>query len=280
LVVLILFVLPWPSRIAATGLLRSVEQFVVYAPSRAQLASLTVADGQAVKAGDLLIQLTSNELESRRRAAQARRDRSNWQASAGAFDVEQRAQWQVSQEQTITAQAELANIAADAVRYAPLAPFAGVLRDIDPDLRPGNWLGSSEALARLVATHEHQVIAYLDEDDVAQIARGNPARFYAEGLEGPFLPLEVTQINTDASRSLPELELSQVYGGNLLVREKRGVLYPEQAIYRVTFKVLAPLGSLQGHTWRGKVVVSGDWVSPGSRFVRTALSVFWREAGF
>jgi putative peptide zinc metalloprotease protein len=277
---LLLFVVPWPNRIAAMGLLRPIEQFVVYAPSRAQLETLPVADGQVVKAGDLLIQLTSNELESRRRAAQARRDRSNWQASAGAFDVEQRAQWQVSHEQTITAQAELANIAADAERYAPLAPFAGVLRDIDPDLRPGNWLGSSDALARLVATHEHQVIAYLDEDDVTQIARGNPARFYAEGLEGPFLPLEVIQINTDVSRSLPEIELSQMYGGSLLVREKKGVLYPEQAIYRVTFKVLAPLASLQGHSWRGKVVVSGDWVSPGARFSRTALSVFWREAGF
>ncbi len=280
LAAVLLLVLPWPSRIAATALLRPAEQLVVYAPPHAQVAALPVSEGSLVKAGTVLLQLTSAELEGRRKAAQAKCERLRWQASAGAFDSEQRAQWQVMQEQLVTAEAELANIEADAVRYAPVAPFDGMLRDIDPDLRPGTWLSPQEPLARLVSTRELQVVTFLDEDEVGLVTAGNRAHFYADGLEGPFLPLEVVRIDPDASRTLPEAELSSLYGGSILVREKKGLLYPERAIYRVTLKASALPGDLAGHAWRGKVVIAGSWSPPSWRFLRTALSLFWREAGF
>ena len=280
LAVFLLFVLPWPTRIASTGLLRPSEQFVVYAPPHAQVVDLPVSEGSLVKAGAPLLQLASFDLESRERAARAKFDRMRWQASAGAFDNEQRAQWQVLQEQLADANAELASIQADAIRYAPTAPFDGILRDMDPDLKPGAWISQQEPLARLVVEQNQQVVAFLNEEEVGWVARGNSARFYADGLEGPFVPLEVARIDPDASRTLPEAELSSLYGGNILVREKNGLLYPEQAIYRVTLKVTGSSGNLVGHTWRGKVVISGSWYAPGWRFLSAALSIFWREAGF
>ncbi|MFM2112072.1 MAG: hypothetical protein RLZZ271_732 [Pseudomonadota bacterium] len=278
--VLLLFVLPWPSRLSSSAMLRPAEPFVIYAPPRAQLVSLPIKEGQAVKAGTVLMEMGSLELESRRQAALARQERSHWLATAGAFDAEQRAQWQVSLELSATAEAELANINADAARYSPVAPFDGVFREIDPDLKPGEWLTAREPLGRLIPSTGHQVVAYFDEENVRLIEKGQSARFYADGIEGPFLRLEVVQINTDVSRILPEMELSHVYGGSLLVREKRGQYYPEQAVYRVTFRALDPLQSLSDHSWRGKVVVSANWASPGARFVRAVVNVFWREAGF
>ena len=41
-------------------------------------------------------------------------------------------------------EADLAALRADAQRYAPTAPFPGILRDVPPDLRPGAWLVSLE----------------------------------------------------------------------------------------------------------------------------------------
>jgi len=280
LLALLLFVLPWPTRIAVTGLLRPAEQFVVYAPPHAQVMEMPVAEGSRVKAGTLLFRLASFDLESRERAAQAKYERMRWQASTGAFDNEQRAQWQVLQEQLADTSAELASIQADALRYTPAAPFDGVLRDINPDLRVGAWISPQEPLARLLADQEQQVVAFLEEEEIGLVAQGNSARFYADGLEGPYIPLEVVRIDSDASRTLPEAELSSLYGGTLLVREKNGSLYPEQALYRVTLKVNAPTENLTGHAWRGKVVISGSWYAPGLRFLRAALNLFWREAGF
>ena len=271
---------PWPGRISATALLRPERQLVLYAPLHAQVASLPVAEGLPVKAGTLLMQLSSSELENRRNAALARRNQLRWQASAGAFDKDQLAQWQVIQQQLESAEAELVSIGADATRYAPRAPFDGVLRDIEPELQSGVPLRQNEVLARLVSEEGEQVVAFLDEESVARIAVGDSARFYADGLEGPFLPLNVIRIDSDASRTLAEAELSNLYGGALAVRERNGQLYPEQAIYRVTLKTLAPAGSLAGHSWRGQVVIHGRSSMPVWHFLRTAVSVFWREAGF
>lgn len=277
---LLLLALPWPSRIAASGLLRPETQFIVYAPAHARVEALPVAEGQRVKAGTLLMKLSSPELDSRRKAALAKREQLRWQTTASTFDKEQLAQWQVLQQQLETAAAELASVEADAARYAPLAPFDGILRDVDAELQPGLPLRQQEILARLVPLAGQQVIAFLNEEEVSQIASGDRARFYADGLEGPFLPLEVIRIDPDASRTLAEGELANLYGGSIAVREKNGLLYPEQAIYRVTLKTLAPTGELAGHAWRGKIVISGKWSLPSWRFARAALSLFWREAGF
>ncbi len=277
---IVLLLIPWPNRISASGLLRPVRQFVVYAPAHARLTGMPVSEGQRVNAGALLFEFESPELATRRRAATAKGERLRWQTSASTFDSEQRGQWPVLQQQLEAGEAELAGVEADAKRYAPTAPFAGTLRDIDPDLRGGNWLSQSEPLARLVDDNSVQVVTFLTEDEVSLVAPADTARFYTDGLDGPALGLEVLRIDPEASNNLAEGELSSPYGGGIAVRERKGVLYPEQAIYRVILKVTDPLGTLEGHSWRGKVVIGGSWSAPGWRFMRSALSLFWREAGF
>ncbi|WP_174548661.1 HlyD family efflux transporter periplasmic adaptor subunit [Azohydromonas lata] len=279
-VLLGLLAVPLPTRISAAALLRPLEQTILYAPAHAQVAELPVAEGTRVAAGTVLMRLDSEDLEGRRKATLAKLEKLRWQVTAGTFDAEQRVQWQVLQEQLATAEAEWQSIEADAARYAPVAPFDGVLRDLDPELRPGDWLMQREPLARLVSDKGQTVVAYLDGEDVARIAPGHQARFYADGLEGPFVPLQVERVEADAARTLPEPELAATLGGSVLVREKHGQLYPEHGIYRVTFKLAGEAGALAAQSWRGKVVIHGDWASPGWRYLRSAVAVFWREAGF
>lgn len=280
LAALIMFFLPWPSRIEATGLLRPADQFVIYAPLHARVASMPTPTGGHVKEGELLLQFAAPDLESRESILLARWERLRWQASAGVFDSEQRAQWQLSQEQLATAEAELSSIQADAARYAPRAPFNGVLRDVDPDMRLGTWLSAQEPVARLVAEKGQVAIAYLDENEVGRVAVGDPATFFADGMDGPVLPLEIIGIDKDSNRTLPEAELSSLYGGGILVREKKGLLYPEHSIYRVTLRARNSDDEAATHSWRGKIVISGNSASPGLRYLRSGIALLWREAGF
>lgn len=277
---IVLFVVPWPSQTTSQGLLRPAEQWIVFAPPKAQLVAAPFAEGQSVKKGDVLFHLTSPNLESRAAAIKARSERARWIAATGTFDAEQRTQWLSLQEQVAAVDADLAAVQADALQYTPTAPFDGVLRDINLDMQPGAWLGTQEPMARLVADQSHQVVAYLGERDVARVKQGDKARFYADGLEGPFVSLALVRIDPDASRTLPEPQLASISGGNVSIREKNGLLYPEQAVYRVTFKVLDPLEQLSGHTWRGQVVIAGAWASPGGQLFQTAMGIFWREFGF
>jgi putative peptide zinc metalloprotease protein len=277
---LLLFVLPWPTRIASTGTLRPAQVYTVHAPAHAQVAALPLREGARVKEGDALLKLAVTENSSRREALQAEVQRLGWQVAAAGFTPEQRAQSTVLAEQLATAQAQLAALDQEASRFAPTAPFDGVVRDIDPELAPGTWVHRNERLAVLVGAGGAEVATYLDEDDVRRVSIGDAARFYSDGAGGPALRLAVSGIDRDASPTLPDGRWAEQNGGSVPARERRGAWYPERAVYRVTFVVSGSPEELQGRVWRGKVVVSGSWEAPGARVARSLAALLWQEAGF
>jgi len=280
LLLVALFVLPWPTRVQGGAVLKPVDVFPVHAPEHAQVAGLPLREGAHVAAGQVLVQFAVAENGSRRQALQAEVERLRWQAEAAGFDAEQRANSVVLREQLASAEAQLASLTEDAARYRPAAPFAGTLRDLDPELAPGTWVGKNERVAVLVGEGKSEVSTYLDEDTVRRVAPGDHATFYLDGGAGPALRLTVTSIDRDATRVLPSGLWAAQQGGQVPARDKQGAWYPEHAVYRVGFSVDEAAPALAGHAWRGKVVIAGDWEAPGTRFVRALAALFWREAGF
>jgi putative peptide zinc metalloprotease protein len=276
----LLFVVPWPTRQAASGSLKPAEIFPIHAPAGAQVVRLPWSEGSVVKEGAILLELTSPELQLRWRRAQTRLERLRWQASSAGVNAEQRQNLQVLEQEEQTAQAELSNVQAEMALYVPTAPFTGILRDLQSDLKPGQWVGNRERLGVLVKTDRWQVETYLDEDAVNRIKEGDQARFFADGLEGPVLNLTVSAIDQDASRVLPNAQLAAQVGGSIMTREKHGQLVPERAVYRVTLRVENEVGNLAQQSWRGHVVIHGRWEAPGLTFVRSAMVLVWRELGF
>lgn len=273
------FLLPWPDRVQTSGLLQPQTRLALYAPANAVLEALPLKNGQHVDAGQPLLRLSSPELALREGETGAREDTLAWQSAAAGLDAASRKDWQVLNDQLAFASAERATVGADLQRYRPMAPYAGLLVDVDPDLRPGDWLKADEYLGSLVAPGRWQVVTYVDEEAVRRIARGDRALFIADGLAGPAVHLTVASIDRDASRTLGEPELAALFGGDVLVREKSGVLYPEHAVYRVVLDTDAALPPASP-AWRGRVAIAGQWEAPALRFLRAAAAVAWREAGF
>lgn len=280
LAVVLLFALPWPTRLPAAGHLKPPESFGVYAPAGAQVAELPWGEGARVPQGAPLIKLASPDLQLRWERANARVERLRAQAAAAGVDSLQQQNLQVLLQELAAAEAELAAAQAEAARFVPVAPFAGTVHDIDPDLRPGTWVRRQERLLTLVRPGQWQAETYLDEEAVRRVKPGDRARFYADGLEGPFPPLTVMAVEPDATRALQNGMLAVAAGGSVLTREKDGTLVPERAVYRVTLAADGEPGSLQGHSWRGRVVIHGSWEAPGLAWLRAALALLWREAGF
>lgn len=279
-VLLVAFVVPWPTRVQGGAVLKPVDVFPIHAPEHAQVTGLPLGEGAHVVAGQALVQFAVPENGSRRAAVQAEVERLRWQSGAAGFDAEQREQSTVLREQLASAEAQLAALDEDARRYRPLAPFAGTLRDLEPELAPGVWVGKNERVAVLVSDRAAEVSTYLDEDTLRRVARGDHATFYADGGAGPALRLTVSGIDRDATRTLPSGLWAAQQGGQVPAREKQGAWYPDRAVYRVRFSVDEPTGALAGHAWRGKVVIAGDWEAPGARFARTLAALVWSEAGF
>lgn len=279
LALLLLLAVPWPGRLAVSGVLRPAQSWPVFAPGAARVAAFDLREGQMVAAGQTLIRLESRELQLRREALLARLETLRWQAASAGFDAEARTRLQSSQEALATLEAELAGLDEELSRYSPAAPFAGQIRDIDPDLAPGQWLTPQEPFA-LLAGHDSLVETYLDEAQVKRIAAGSSARFISDSGSGPMLRLRVTGVDADATRVLGNGLLAAQAGGHVLVRPRGEQLVPEQGIYRVTLAVESPLGALQGRSWRGRVVLDARGEAPALHYLRNLLAILIREASF
>jgi putative peptide zinc metalloprotease protein len=278
---LLLFVVPWPTRVNVSGHLRPLESFSVYAPGGAQVAELPWAEGARVKEGATLVKLASPDLQLRWQRAVARNEATRARAvAAGVGSASEQQNVQVLQQDEEAAAAELASVQADAAQYVPTAPYEGVIRDIEPEIRPGVWVRKQERLLTLVRPGPWIVEAYLDEDALRHVKQGDSARFFVEGEPVDAIPLTVTAIDKDATRVLPNGFLATASGGSVLARQQDNALVPERAVYGVTLQADEEPAALKGHSWRGHVVIRGSWEPPAFSLVRSAVTLIWREAGF
>ena len=280
---------PWPGRVTASALLRPAETWPVYAPAGARLDQLHFQEGDRVPKGAVIARLHVPDLQTRRVAMEARVERLRWQAAVSGFDNETKAKMLVSEDSLSTARAELASLETELLNYAPTAPFEGRLHNIDPDLKPGQWLARKERIALLVLEGSPWVVeTWLDEQSVQRIEVGDTGLFITDGADVRAQELRVTAIDQDASRVLPRAELAAHLGGHVITREKGEQLVPERAIYRVTLalqradsggEAALPAG-LTGQSWRGQITIRSRGEAPAWRYLRQAGAVLAHEMEF
>ena len=282
LVLIALCWLPLPAPIRTEGMLQSSEIWPLHALDASQLQQQMLGNARMVEVDAPVFVLDSPALKAAQAQNDAQRIQYLQQVAAAGFDPELRRDWQVLQERQLQASTQQQAVETEASRYRLNASGAGVLRDVDPDLRSGDWLARNELLGRVVGRDRLEVLAYVREEDVQRISIGDSAIFIADAGVGPVLDLTVRSVDQDASRTLSEAALSSAAGGMIQVRSMQGTLYPERPVYRVVLDVVAPLEADTGfqHRWRGKVSIRGRWEAAAAQFVKTATSVFWREAGF
>ncbi len=272
---------PWPGRIGASGILLPVDAWPVYAPAGSMVQQLPAAHGEWVAEQSPLLLLDVPELAGREQALAARLAQQRWLTASSGFDEELRKRWLVSGQTLATSESEWQGLQAERSQFQPLAPYEGRFYWVDPDLAVGQWVGKKEPLGVLVkANTRWRVETWLDEDDVARVEVGQPARFWPDSGAVGRIDLKVVAVDRDASRTLPRKELSSVLGGHILTREKNGQWVPERAIYRVSLEVQALPASWAQQSWRGHLVIDGAWSVPMERYARQVLSVLVREAGW
>ena len=274
--------LPLPAPIRTEGMLQSSDIWPLHALDASQLQQQILGNADTIALDVPVFVLDSPALKAAQAQSDAQRIQYSQQIAAAGFDSELRRDWQVLQERQLQAATQQQAVETEASRYRLNASGAGVLRDVDPDLRSGDWLARNELLGRVVGRDRLEVLAYVQEDDVQRISIGDSAIFIADAGVGPVLDLTVRSVDQDASRTLSEAALSAAAGGMIQVRSMQGTLYPERPVYRVVLNVVTPLetDAVLQHRWRGKVSIRGQWEAAAAQFVKTATSVFWREAGF
>lgn len=280
LVAAVLVSIPWPQRVRLIAQYTPGEEFKITAPESAQLLALGARDGETVRAGQTVVQLDSAALRFRLEKAKAHEASLVEQITSAGTNPALRSRLSVMQSELEAAQAARREAETALAKLQPTAPFDGIFRVADCDLRPGETVSKQEQIASVVSPRGGQVVAYLDERYTHLIESGATATLYLDGAPGRSVKLHVASVDADASRSLSHPMLTSQFGGELPAHLIDGELIPENAVYRVTLQPDETPADFSTQSRRGHVVIRARSESMITRWTKAALSVFWREFGF
>ncbi|UVM01895.1 HlyD family efflux transporter periplasmic adaptor subunit [Pseudomonas atacamensis] len=267
--------LPWRTQIDAVGVARAEHQLRVYAPYPARLQSIH-PDGP-VKAGETLITLDEPDIASRVQSSEANARSYAARLSGLIADPAGLAEDAVTR-QRLNVQFEEARAARSEIARLNLqTPFAGVWLDVNPDWKPGQWVGRQESLGMLVDPRSWQVDAYVAQDQVHRMATGDRVRFYPDGQTTP-LSGRVVQIGSTRANQLSHRMLSSRFGGPVPTTNAEHSLIPSSALFQVLIQLDEPLPSLR--ETRGHLKIEGERRSLLGDGATHVLAVLMRESGF
>lgn len=280
---LLVGLVPWQTSIHGIGWAHPQRQQIIYSPLAGKIISLpTLAANDAVQQGQVLFALESPDLTLN---AQKATD----QAGARARELlglsglpegeDRRAQLQMQQNKFL---AEASVFQGEQSRLQVAAPFAGVLRDLDPQLAPGVWVQPRQPLGVVIDPSHWTIETFVAEADVSRVRVGDTVRAFMGLRSLQVLQGHVQEVDTVRTAVLPHAILDAKSGGPIVTlvpnAEDRRERVPKDAIYRVriTLDELPPHQQMM----LSHVTISGEsraWLP--TVFSRVA-AVAVRESGF
>ena len=236
---LLVGLVPWQTSIHGIGWVHPERQQIIYSPLAGKLVSLPTDNHtvQSVQQGQVLFALESPEL---RLGQQKATDQAGARARellglSGLPDGEERRSQLQTQQNRYLAEASLYQ--GEQSRLQVAAPFAGVLRDMDPQLAPGVWVQPRQPLAMVVDPSRWTVETYIAEADVARVRAGDKVRTFMGLRSLKAYTGQVQEVDTARTTVLPHAILDAKSGGPIVTlapnAEDRRERVPKDAIYRV-----------------------------------------------
>jgi putative peptide zinc metalloprotease protein len=276
---LALLFIPWQTRLLVSGLLSAETEFTLYSPESAQVQSLRVKEGDSVEANQILIKLTSPDLDFRIASAERKLAQLKEQLASQSLEVALAQHNPMDMEELQSTLAELTGLRESQQKLTLRANFAGHIRDLSDVLQQGEWIAKNESLG-IVGSHRATVTAYVEEANLNRLQPGAKGLFYPEG--GDLVPFSVQIITVDhvGTRQLTIPELGSNHGGEIAVREDdQHHLIPEQGIYRVLLQA-EDSTAMSAITIRGRLSLETPAESLAGRLTRSTLAVLIRESSW
>lgn len=275
-------------KLSISGELQPVSRVVIRAREAGKILDMNVRDGQAVKAGDVLVRFETDDLQSALLQRQSDRDaaeaeltlamqaltRTEQLAAKNIASAEQldKAKSDVvvktARVQSLSAQADIARLA---LRNAEIrAPFSGtVTRRL---AEAGARVGADGELLTLVDTSVLEAKVLVATRDIPRVALGQTAELEIDGVSGQTVPSTVERISPvaeDGTRFVAVyLRLvnhdGRLWGGmfasgSILVREKNDALVVPAIALRKDETGYHVLKVLDGHLRRQTVALGSRW---------------------
>lgn len=279
LLALALLFIPWQTHLLLSGLLNAETEFTLYTPQSAKVQRVLVKEGDNVQAEQVLIELTSPDLDFKIATAERHFAELTEQLASQSLDVVLAHHNPIDMEALQSTLAELIGLREAQKKLTLRASFAGRLRDLSDALQQGEWLAKDEPLG-IIKSPYSTVVAYAEEADLNRLQQGAKGRFYPEGGDVASVSVHVLTIDNVGTRQLTVPELSSNFGGEIAVRtDEQHHLIPEQSIYRVLLQVDDDT-VIQPITLRGRLSLATPPESLVGRLLRSTLAVLIRESSW
>lgn len=271
---------PWQTGVKAPGWVFAERQRAIHVPQPARVEAVRVRSGEVVAAGQPLFDLVSPTLEDAERRASLLADAYTQKAATlaaleggGAARAQLAAQIAAEWRSEATAQRQAVE------RLRVMAPFAGRVLDLDPEVRPGTWVGVDRPLAWVVDPGAWRAEVLVEEAALARLEVGQSALLFPEGAPSAPWTAQVSAIDPVRLQALPDPVLDARYGGPVLTETQagRGPAKPRAALFRVELALDAAPPGL--HTQRVRARVEAKPQSPWDQWSSSLVSTLVRESG-
>jgi putative peptide zinc metalloprotease protein len=278
LFLLALVLLPWRGEVDGGAWLRAGTQTQLYAPRGSRVVELHVRPGQAVKAGDVLVVLSSPDLSWQRARLEAEARALSDQVVGGTASAALMQKNDVTWNQLRSALAALEGTRDQTGKLTLTAPHDAIVAEMADDLAVGDWVAMDERLVLLLSNGAGRIEVFVDEGDLARLSVGAAAKFHPDTGSAP-IAAHVVAIDAGTVRVLPHVELANDDGGPIAAkRNDDGQLVPDRALTRVVLATDEPVSP--GHVARGVARISAERSAKLFAWARRAYAVLVRESGF
>jgi putative peptide zinc metalloprotease protein len=276
----VVWLLPVASEVLAPAVLVGERDQAVYAPFPARVVSVSVAPGAKVAKDAVLVDLEMPDLRAKAELAQIGIASATLELQRTPASTRQQERRAVLEQQLEQAVATMQSATEDAARQRLRTPHAGTVRDVSPDLVPGQWVSNRAPLLRVVSEEQPFVEAFVGERQLDAIAVGQTVRFYPSFPNTPVIEGRVAYVDRTPIKEIKRPLLASVHGGDIVVdpNEGRG-LVAHEAVFRVGVKPVSDVSHVNT-VIRGTVRIEGSLRFVAENFISRSMSVLIRESGF
>jgi putative peptide zinc metalloprotease protein len=280
--VLVAMAVPLDRHVSAPAILAPIDSEPLVAGDAARIDAVRVADGQAVRRGQIVAELSAPAVDTSRQGSAARIAALETQLARSSADRIDLFDRRVIERELSAERARLKGANDLAARLVLRAPIDGIVTDLRPEIHAGRWIGGNEIVARIVSPDRADIQAYVAETGLARIADSARARFVPDDVAQSARAARLLETGRAAVQSLDQPLLASVNGGPIAVNaDAQNRLKPRQALYRLRF--LAAIDRSDGRKafiqpLRGRIIIDAERRSVLGGGLRALMQLVHREA--
>jgi putative peptide zinc metalloprotease protein len=279
-ILLLYCILPVQSYVRAPAILHASEYQNFYAPAPAQITDVFVRDGDVVTKGQVLMRLSSADIQRRIELTQAELDKLRQYQQRNVLLQTESSSF-VTSEMVKQAEIKLEGLRTQKNNLVLTAGFEGVVKDMDMSLSRGQFVKSNARLLTIINPHSFNVTAYISQSERDRLKLENEGDFIPYAYFKSY-PVMVEKISPTATSNITWRELSSVYAGPIASDHDTSgkSVYPiaRQRFYQVDLRLMTPSVDKNLHAvQKGWVKIRGSRSSILSMNTNKLLNILRQE---